>query len=91
MWMEFARLIATNLFDILKEHGAALVCMARDDKDIEKNNMVAKEHRLPAENLHIHISKRLGETAASVINTGNADVNSHLPIFKVNHSPGYRR
>lgn len=60
--------------DMLKEHGAALVCTARDDKDIEKNNMAAKEHQLPAENLHIHISKRLGEIAASVINTGNVDV-----------------
>jgi uncharacterized protein YgbK (DUF1537 family) len=59
---------------MLRENGAALVCTARDDKDIEKSDMYVKEHRLPAENLHIRISKSLGEITAEAINTGNVDV-----------------
>jgi len=59
---------------MLLESGAALVCTARDDKDMEKSGTYVKEHRLPAENLHIRIAKSLGEITAEVINNENVDV-----------------
>ena len=59
---------------MLRENGAVLVCTARDDKDIVKSGTYVKEHRLPAEDLHIRIAKSLGRITAEVINTGNVDV-----------------